>query len=362
MKDELLDETELFPFCEGEKASFMCPAPTSYEGYLKHIETQLKGETPLAFGLHPNAEIDFRTQQSLSLFATIQELTPRSSGAGEDSAQQSPQTVAENALNDILDRFGDKLFDLDDIISSIDDMGPYQNVFLQECEGINFLLQEIVRSLRELNMGFAGELTMSDSMETLQTSLFLNRIPESWARRAWPSLRSLSTWLNDFSVRIEQLTEWTNNPADIPKVTWLGGFKNPQSFLTAIKQITAQASGEPLDRLVTQTDITKKVKVDDMEGPARDGAYVNGFSIDGARWNVSGGVIEAAKPKEMFCIMPIVNVRSVLSDKADTKSYQCPCYKTSQRGPTFIFVAQLKTKSNPARWIMAGVAMLLDVA
>eukprot|EP00949_MAST-11_sp_MAST-11-sp1_P003677 g3677.t1 len=362
MKDELLDESELFPFVEGEKVSFKCPAPTSYEGYLKHIETELKGETPLAFGLHPNAEIDFRTQQSLTLFATILELTPQSAGDGEDGGQQSPQTAAENALNDIVDRFGDKKFDLDDIIGSIDDMGPYQNVFLQECEGINFLLSEMMRSLRELNMGFAGELTMSDNMEDLQNSLHLDRVPETWAKRAWPSLRSLTMWLNDLGQRIDQLVEWTGNPADIPKVTWLGGFKNPQSFLTAIKQITAQRTGEPLDRLVTQTDMTKKVKVDEIEAPSRDGAYINGFFMDGARWNLSGGIIEAARPKEMFCTMPVINVRSVASEKADRKCFQCPCYKTSQRGPTFIFVAQVKTKSAPARWIMAGVAMLLDKA
>jgi hypothetical protein len=29
MKDELLDETEMFPFNEGENASFKCPAPTT---------------------------------------------------------------------------------------------------------------------------------------------------------------------------------------------------------------------------------------------------------------------------------------------------------------------------------------------
>ena len=39
MKDELLDETEMYPFNDEEKTlSFMCPAPTTYDKYLEHIE------------------------------------------------------------------------------------------------------------------------------------------------------------------------------------------------------------------------------------------------------------------------------------------------------------------------------------
>ena len=101
--------------------------------------------------------------------------------------------VAEMVAADVMDRFGEKKFDVDDIARSLDDQGPYQNVFMQEMDVHNVLLAEIVRSLNELKLGFAGELTMSDSMETLQDCLFLDRIPPAWAKRAWPSpLRSCS--------------------------------------------------------------------------------------------------------------------------------------------------------------------------
>ena len=61
MQDNLLDEAELFPFIEGKNISFKCPTPTSYEKYIEYINDECPGETPLAFGMHPNAEIDFRT-------------------------------------------------------------------------------------------------------------------------------------------------------------------------------------------------------------------------------------------------------------------------------------------------------------
>ena len=82
--------------------------------------------------MHPNAEIDFRTTQSNTLFAILQDLQPRSEGDEESSI--TPQGVAENVVNEIMDRFGDKGFDLDEIEGGLEEKGPYQNVFLQECE------------------------------------------------------------------------------------------------------------------------------------------------------------------------------------------------------------------------------------
>lgn len=54
---------------------------------------------------------------------------------------------------DILERFGEKKFDIDDLVRSLDEQGPYQNVFIQEMDVMNTLLAEIVRSLKELQLG-----------------------------------------------------------------------------------------------------------------------------------------------------------------------------------------------------------------
>eukprot|EP00916_Digyalum_oweni_P021759 GHVL01036069.1.p1 GENE.GHVL01036069.1~~GHVL01036069.1.p1 ORF type:complete len:4080 (+),score=886.02 GHVL01036069.1:1188-12242(+) len=81
MKDALLDETELFPYCEGKGVSYRSCAPTSYERYVDHIDS-IPSETPLAFGLHPNAELGFRTQQCEDLLSTLLQLQPRDAGGG----------------------------------------------------------------------------------------------------------------------------------------------------------------------------------------------------------------------------------------------------------------------------------------
>lgn len=48
---------------------------------------------------------------------------------------------------------------------------------------MNTLLAEIIRSLKELQLGFAGELTMSDAMESLMDALYLDKV-RIWSRVA----------------------------------------------------------------------------------------------------------------------------------------------------------------------------------
>ena len=59
---------------------------------------------------------------------------------------------------------------------------------------MNLLLAEMRRSLIELDLGLKGDLTMSAPMERLMYSLADDRVPVSWAERAYPSLRPLGSW------------------------------------------------------------------------------------------------------------------------------------------------------------------------
>merc|ERR1711991_591904 len=191
------------------------------------------------------------------------------------------------------------------------DRGPFQNVLMLELEQMNGLLIEMKRALSELKLGIDGVLTMTDTMEELRDALFLDRVPGVWARKAWPSLRSLAGWRDDLTRRLTQLNEWKDNPTTIPMVTWLSGLINPQSFLTAIRQQSAQATKQELDKLVIQTEVTKRMR-EEITDPARDGgAFVDGLFMQGARWDIAGGFVDKSKPREMLCVMPVLNCRAV---------------------------------------------------
>ena len=53
------------------------------------------------------------------------------------------------------------------------------------------------------------------------------------------------------------------------------------------------------------TEVTKK-NIDDIESTGKEGAYVIGFILEGARWDLGLGQLEEAKPKEMFSVLPVV--------------------------------------------------------
>jgi dynein heavy chain len=54
----------------------------------------------------------------------------------------------------------------------------------------------------------------------------------------------------------------------MPKVVWLSGLFNPQSFLTAVMQTTARRNDWPLDKTVVLTEVTKK-QPDQIDAPSR---------------------------------------------------------------------------------------------
>lgn len=196
-------------------------------------------------------------------------------------------------------------------------------------------------------------------MEDLQNALFLDQVPSKWAAQAYPSLANLTGWFVDLLLRIKQLDSWTGD-FQMPAAIWLGGFFNPQSFLTAIMQSMARKNEWPLDRMCLQCDVTKKNR-EDFSAPPREGAYVCGLFMEGARWDVQSGTIQEARLKELTPTTPVIFVKAIPVDKQDLRNmYGCPLYKTRERGPTFVWTLNLKTKEKPAKWVIAGVALLLS--
>ena len=79
------------------------------------------------------------------------------------------------------------------------------------------------------------------------------------------------------------------------------------------------------------------------------------------RWDTQTGLIQESQLKELTPAMPVIFVKAIPVDKQDTKNvYECPVYKTRSRGPTYVWTFNLKTKEKPAKWVIAGVCLLLS--
>jgi len=113
--------------------------------------------------------------------------------------------------------------------------------------------------------------------------------------------------------------------------------------------------------MVTQTEIPRR-QAEEVSAPAKEGAYISGLVMEGARWDERSGQLDDSRHKELFAKMPIIVIKAVPIEKADVRdTYTCPVYRTQDRGHTYVFSALLKTKAPPSRWVMAGVALLMDV-
>merc|ERR1719245_99998 len=212
-----------------------------------------------------------------------------SAAAGGDAEEgQHPMAIAEIMCGEILEEVSEKKFATDDVSRSMseEEKGPYQFVFLQECEYMNGLVYEMVRGLQELQLGFKGELTMSEVMEDLANALYAEKLPMWWVKLGFASTRPLKSWRVNLQERCAQLDDWINDPLNIPKVVDISKLFNPQSFLTAIKQLCCQNQKLELDKLQVFTEVTKK-GVKQVETASKDGAFCSGTWLEGARWDIN---------------------------------------------------------------------------
>jgi len=125
-------------------------------------------------------------------------------------------------------------------------------------------------------------------------------------------------------------------------------------------QTTARKNEWPLDRMCLSVDITKRTK-EELGGAPREGAYIWGLCLEGARWDTQTSQLAEAKLKEITSPMPVIFVKAIPTDRMDTKGmYECPVYKIKTRGAHFVWTFFLKTKEKANKWVLGGVALLLQ--
>ena len=363
LKPEMLDvDLEIAP-------GFTQPPVLDYEEYHAYIDDNMPPESPYLYGLHPNAEIDYLTNTSQRLFTEVLGMIGGSSGGG---GGKSKDEIIKDNLEECLDKLPE-LFNMYEMSQRVplEERTPYVNVALQECNRMNRLLAAIKKGLREVRLGLKGELTVTPGMEAIENALFFDTVPPGWGVIMGPSTKPLAGWYIDLLTRVQCLEAWTGDITALPASIWLGGLFNPQAFLTAIGQQTARKNEWPLDKVALTIDVTKKYNKDDFQSAPREGAYLYGLYMAGARWCTQTGLIQEARLKELCPPMPVIFCKAIPLDKQDLRgTYSCPTFKTVERGrakesvavglcPGFVWFFNLKTKAHPNKWTLAGCAMTL---
>jgi len=351
MQDMLFKDGSLCP-------GFKSKVEGTFDEYAEYVKKKLPLETPVLYGLHPNAEIGFLISEQNTLFSVLLDL----SGAGGGSSGDDTSTAAAVMVEKLLAKCPEP-YNAEELHAAVKEKTPYMVVMLQEVDRMNNLVNEIRRSLSELKLGLEGALNISDAMEVLTTALLVNRVPATWEKVAYSSLLNLASWFLNVVERAAQLNEWTSNLAT-PKSLWICGLFNPQAFLTAIMQVTARANEWPLDQVCLQTDVTDK-ELADVDEASEEGWYIHGIYLEGARWEMKDKVLRDQVLKELHPLLPVIRAFSAReSEKRDCSKggfYECPMYLTSRRGGDFVFAGQLKTDEPNHKWVLAGVAGLFSV-
>lgn len=198
-------------------------------------------------------------------------------------------------------------------------------------------------------MGLKGQLNITDDMDMLANKMNLNLQPDIWIKYAYFSLKSLPAWFDDLLLRIKQLTDYSEELI-APCSLWISGLFNPMSYLTSIMQVTARRDNLALDDMTLKTIITNTRDHAEITAHAENGAYIHGFYLQGASWELKRGSEQGNLmdmiPKELYPELPVVQVVAInRKDQVTVGYYDCPVYVTSMRGGTYVFLAKLKMES-----------------
>ncbi|KAG6610110.1 Dynein heavy chain [Phytophthora cinnamomi] len=345
-----------------EQGVYTMPPDGDYDSYLKFIEGLPLVAPPGVFGLHDNATITKDQNATAKLCRDV--LLTQSSGGGSEGSTGSQEELVEVVANDILQRLPPN-FDMEvaQIRYPVRWDESMNTVLCQELVRFNNLMSTIRSSLESLRKALKGLVVMSAELENVSKSLFYGKIPALWASKSYPSLKPLGSYVTDLLERIAFFNKWLLEKP--PVVFWISGFFFTQAFLTGASQNYARKYTLPIDQLGFDHEPMPR---NDYAQPPKDGVYVRGLFLEGAKWDKATNELAESDPKVLFSLAPVLLFRPVKkTEMSQRSSYSCPVYKTSERRGTlsttghstnFICFIRLPTSRVEAHWVARGVAML----
>jgi dynein heavy chain len=325
--------------------------------FKNHIENMPPVDNPEIFGLHMNADLTYRMQQTQELTLTIMETQPKQAGAGGGKTREE---IVNDMAGDMLGKMP-KDFNLLEVREYIAKQGATNplNIFLrQECERFRNISLTTRNTLKDLQLAIAGTIALNSNLINALDALFDALVPASWLKISWAS-PTLGLWFAGLLARDEQLQKWVFQGR--PKTFWLTGWFNAQGFLTAMQQeVSRKHQGWALDDVVIFSEVQKMENDDVKEGPA-EGVYINGLFLEGCAWSKKDNKLVDSSPKVLYHALPVLFVTAVLGDSGKEKknTYNCPVYTTKRRGGlTFIAALGLRSEDTQMKWILRGVGLL----
>lgn len=334
--------------------------------YLEYLGEWPLNPLPEVFGLHDNADITCAQNNTNSILSVVLSLVSSGGAGGTD---QSRDVQLMNTATEITQKLPQPLDEAAFFKRYPTKYEESMNtVLLQEAIRYNRLLRFIHSNLSEFTKAVRGEVVMSAELEEVGSSFFINAVPPSWVSLAYPSLKPLSSWVDDLVLRLQFIQQWYDIGA--PKVYWMGGFFFPQAFLTGTLQNYARKIQAAIDVISFGFRVLPVKETVQSAEAVEKGALVNGLYLEGARWDGEAHSLTESRPKELYTEMPILHFDPVVNREPNPKDYVCPVYKTLTRAGTlsttghstnFVLPIEIPTTKSPNHWIERGVACIVSL-
>ncbi|CBY22454.1 unnamed protein product [Oikopleura dioica] len=353
---------------------YYAPAGDTLKSFQDYIEDLPLIDEPIVFGMHENANLAFLRQETQSIVGTILDLQPRSSGGGGGSSDdEKVMAMAESILEKIevtldIEEGKRELFELDHKGREY----SMTTVLKQEVERFAKLQRVIKSSLETLKKAIAGLVVMNEEMESIFIAFLNNQVPALYRKAAYPSLKPLSSWVNDLRLRLIFTKRWIE--LGTCKTFWISGFFYTQGFLTGLLQTHARKYDLPIDHLSFKFTVTERYRdqaaYQEILDPD-DGALVHGIYTDAWRWDDKEMCMTESVIGIMNTPVPIFKMVPEMDFSPDKSEYICPLYKeglrqgvlsTTGHSTNFVVQMHLPTKEKPAHWINRGAAVLCQLA
>jgi dynein heavy chain len=353
--------------------AYTIPKEGSLEECREFVHHLPLDEDPRIFGLHPNALITAQFNQAKKFLDTVISVQPRiSSGGGGKKPEEVVSEMAENFLKLIPEATKKKAAHPNtykkNATGNIVSIGVFHG---QEYDQLTRMINVIKKSLTMLGKAIKGIVLMSADMEGMYNAFLVQKVPPNWSKIAYPCMKPLNSWVDDFVERISFLVSWlTKGP---PNSFWISCFFFPQGFMTAALQLHARKTKIPIDMLdfhpvpQDESDPTK------LKSPAETGVNIHGLFLQGCGWDSGRQQLRESDKGVLFVSMPIVQLSpemgAELPKRIEAENlYLSPLYKTSERkgtlsttGHSTNFVKYLavgQPEKDPQHWTTRGVALL----
>jgi len=344
--------------------SYHVPPADGYDSVTTFLKELPVVQPPALFGMHDNVDISKEMLQTNILFDDMLVTQSKAGGSGS-GGDDVVDGIAGGILEGLKDNFDtDKCLEKYPIVYS----ESMNTVLVQEMQRFNRVLTVMRRTLINLRKALKGLVVMNAELDNVGANLAVGKVPASWMKASYPSLKPLGSYVKDLYKRLDFFQQWYESGK--PGCFWLPGFYFNQAFLTGALQNYARKYTIPIDSITFDFEVLKEKPPHDGKGP-EDGVWCYGMYLDGARWDKSNHKLAEARPKKLFNDMAYCHFKPAKAVDVDgSDRYLCPCYKTSDRrgvlsttglSTNFVIGILVDTDLSDDHWIRRGLAMLLSL-